>query len=110
MVGHYFKKAIIEHNLIAASKLYNNVTLANLAVILNVDVNGAESITANMIAQNRLAGFIDQTNGILHFASANILQNWDSNIENICTSVNAIFDKLNAEQPKWMETHLQPFI
>lgn len=33
-------KAVIEHNLIAASKVYNNIALADLAKILNVNAEG----------------------------------------------------------------------
>lgn len=35
-----------------------------------------------MIAQGRLTGRIDQSKSLLHFVSANVLQNWDANIEN----------------------------
>lgn len=34
------RKAVIEHNLIATSKLYNNITMADLAKILEVDADG----------------------------------------------------------------------
>jgi COP9 signalosome complex subunit 4 len=34
------QKAVIEHNLIAASKVYNNIALADLAKILNVNAEG----------------------------------------------------------------------
>jgi len=93
------QKAVIEHNLIATSKLYTNILLTDLATILGVDVKGAESTVANMIVQGRLTGKIDQAKGILHFDTTHILRNWDTNIEIATGSVNNIVDRLNAKFP-----------
>jgi len=95
------QKAVIEHNLIATSKLYVNITLSDLALILNVDAAGAENIAASMIAQGRLTGKIDQSKGLLHFVSAHVLQSWDANVETVCNSLNGVFEKLLSEQPEW---------
>jgi len=95
------QKAVIEHNLIATSKVYSNISMADLAKILNVDADGAENIAANMIAQGRLTGKIDQSKGLLHFVSAHVLQSWDANIETLCNSVNAIYEKVTLDHPDW---------
>jgi len=95
------QKAIIEHNLLATSKIYVNIALADLAVILNVDIAGTENIAANMIANGRLTGKIDQSKGLLHFATAHVLESWDTNIETLCNSVNAIYEKVSLDHPDW---------
>jgi len=95
------RKAIIEHNLIATSKVYSNISMADLANILEVNVEGAENIAANMIAQNRLTGKIDQSKGLLHFDSAHVLQSWDANIDSVCGSVNSIYEKITQLHPEW---------
>jgi len=94
------QKAIIEHNLIAASKVYNNITLNDLAVILDVSAQAAESIASNMITQQRLVGTIDQGKGLLHFQSASVLQNWDNHIEIACNAVNSVYDSLLIQHPE----------
>jgi len=96
------QKAVIEHNLIATSKVYSNISMADLALILNVDADGAENIAASMIAQGRLTGKIDQSKGLLHFVSAHVLQNWDANIDTVCNEVNAIFEKVMLHHPEWV--------
>jgi COP9 signalosome complex subunit 4 len=96
------QKAVIEHNLIATSKVYSNISMADLALILNVDADGAENIAASMIAQGRLTGKIDQSKGLLHFVSAHVLQSWDANIDTVCNEVNGIFEKITAQHPEWV--------
>jgi len=100
------QKAVIEHNLIATSKVYSNISMADLAKILNVDADGAENIAANMIAQGRLTGKIDQSKGLLHFVSAHVLQSWDANIETLCNSVNAIYERVALDHPDWVNSQI----
>lgn len=104
------QKAVIEHNLIATSKVYSNISMADLAKILNVDADGAENIAANMIAQGRLTGKIDQSKGLLHFVSAHVLQNWDANIETLCNSVNGIYEKITLDHPDWVSKQIATVI
>jgi len=95
------QKAVIEHNLIATSKLYSNITMDALAVILEVTKDSAESIASNMIAQGRLVGSIDQSKVLLHFQSDNVLQNWDNHIEIACNSLNSVVESLTFKYPEW---------
>ncbi|KAF7726476.1 COP9 signalosome complex subunit 4 [Apophysomyces ossiformis] len=64
-----FDRAIIEHNLLSASKIYNNITFAELAVLLNVTPDQAEQIAAHMIGENRMVGSIDQLDRLISFES-----------------------------------------
>jgi len=87
-------KAIIEHNLLASSKVYNNIRFEDLGNLLNITPDQAERIAATMITEDRLRGSIDQIKGLIHFKSQNSsdLLLWDGHIETLCSSVNSIID------------------
>ena len=61
------ERAVTEHNLLAASKLYNNITFSELGALLEVDPLRAEKIASQMITEGRMNGSIDQIDSIVHF-------------------------------------------
>jgi PCI domain len=46
--------AVVEHNLAAAARLYNNIYLSELGTLLGVDGAKAEEIASKMITESRL--------------------------------------------------------
>lgn len=60
-------QAIIEHNLLSASKVYMNIKFDQLGFLLNISDEEAERLAALMIGENRLEGYIDQVHKIIHF-------------------------------------------
>jgi COP9 signalosome complex subunit 4 len=62
-------RAVIEHNLLSASKLYNSITFEELGALLEIPAAEAEKIASQMITEGRMNGFIDQIDGIVHFES-----------------------------------------
>ncbi|KAF8468957.1 hypothetical protein BDZ91DRAFT_721468 [Kalaharituber pfeilii] len=60
-------KAVIEHNLLATSKLYNNIGVDELGVLLGLSGAKAEEYAARMIEQKRLSGRIDQIDKLIYF-------------------------------------------
>lgn len=62
-------QAIIEHNLVAVSKLYKNIQIQELARILNVTSIVAEKNAALMIENGYLKGSIDKVESVIHFQS-----------------------------------------
>lgn len=62
------RRAMVEHNMLAASLLFKNIRLRALAGLLGVDEAGAERVAATMIKERRLAACIDQVDGFLDFA------------------------------------------
>lgn len=60
---------MIEHNLLSASKLYNNVNFNELGALLEISPSKAEKIASQMITEGRMNGFIDQILAIVHFES-----------------------------------------
>ncbi|KAI8885375.1 hypothetical protein K501DRAFT_331979 [Backusella circina FSU 941] len=64
-----FDRAMIEHNLLSLSKIYNNISLNGLATLLNVTPEQAEQVASRMITENRMIGSIDQLDGLISFES-----------------------------------------
>jgi len=98
------EQAVIEHNLLAASKVYNNITFDELATLLDVTPDLAEKIASKMISEERLVGSINQIGRLLYFknpANSNELTLWDQHIEHACSSVNAILDKITKKYPQF---------
>ena len=60
-------RAVMEHNLLASSKLYNNITFRGLGALLDVTPGAAETMARKMIEQGRLRGAIDQVDRLILF-------------------------------------------
>ncbi|BDA48473.1 COP9 signalosome complex subunit 4 [Coccomyxa sp. Obi] len=87
------ERAVVEHNLAAASRLYINIYFAELGQLLGVPPATAETIAARMIAEDRLQGSIDQVDGLLHFETdTEGLKQWDEQIASVCNQLNSILD------------------
>ncbi|XP_015784297.1 COP9 signalosome complex subunit 4 [Tetranychus urticae] len=99
-------RAIVEHNLLSASKLYNNIKFVELGAILEIDPRKAERIASQMITEGRMAGSIDQIASIVHFETRDILPTFDEQIQDICFQVNNLIEKISQSSPQWMETTL----
>jgi len=61
-------RALVEHNLLAASRLYSSISFAALAALLGVEPAKAERVAARMVAEGRLAARLDQVDGFVDFA------------------------------------------
>lgn len=96
-------KAVIEHNLLAASRLYANITTAALAQILGLKdgkddtaAEKAEDYAARMVEQGRLRGEIDQIAGVINFETVSgvelkgpvrDLREWDQGVQGLVEDV-----------------------
>eukprot|EP00884_Botryococcus_braunii_P007009 jgi/Botrbrau1/16309/Bobra.0066s0077.1 len=84
-----WERAIVEHNVAAASRLYDNIFFPEMGQLLGVDEQKAESIAAHMIMESRLQGSIEQVEGLLEFSThAGDLLDWDLQIESVCHRLN----------------------
>uniref|UniRef100_A0A669B3D0 COP9 signalosome complex subunit 4 n=3 Tax=Pseudocrenilabrinae TaxID=318546 RepID=A0A669B3D0_ORENI len=103
-------RAVIEHNLLSASKLYNNITFEELGALLEIPPAKAEKIASQMITEGRMNGFIDQIDGIVHFETREPLPTWDKQIQSLCFQVNNLLEKIRQAAPEWaaqaMETQM----
>jgi len=61
------QQAIIEHNLLSSSTLYNNVTFEELGNLLGVPKEKAEKFASKMISEGRMAGVMDQVEKVIYF-------------------------------------------
>ncbi|KAL1396798.1 hypothetical protein pipiens_010255 [Culex pipiens pipiens] len=95
-------RAVFEHNLLSASKLYNNITFDELGSLLEIQPNKAERIASQMITEGRMNGYIDQIDGVVHFETREILPQWDKQIQSLCYQVNGLIEKISAAEPEWI--------
>lgn len=84
-------RAINEHNMLAASRVYKNIRFSELGTLLGVDAESAEAIASKMVMEGRLQASIDQVDSMLHFdAGAEALSTWDEHIKHLCLEVNSV--------------------
>eukprot|EP01098_Paradermamoeba_levis_P004723 TRINITY_DN200_c0_g1_i2.p1 TRINITY_DN200_c0_g1~~TRINITY_DN200_c0_g1_i2.p1 ORF type:complete len:312 (-),score=96.95 TRINITY_DN200_c0_g1_i2:115-1050(-) len=98
-----FVRAMIEHNLLAASKIYNNINFFELGSLLEVGPEKAEEIAAQMISEKRLEGRIDQIEKLIFFERDrdNILL-FNQRIAGACNLVNNILEVIAQRHPSFV--------
>ncbi|KAL2153864.1 hypothetical protein VTH82DRAFT_2540 [Thermothelomyces myriococcoides] len=115
-------KAVVEHNLLSASRLYANIGFDELGLLLGLDGTKAEDTTARMIEQGRLAGSIDQIDRIIWFEGGEAsgekgsgraevpvgkeMRRWDSNVQALAEDVERVTDALQAEFPEFVAAQI----
>jgi len=100
-------ESITEHNMLATSKLYNNIKFNELAVLLGISAQAAEKLASGMIEQGRLTGVIDQIEGVVEFSHGEgdigTQATWDFQIKELCVGVNHVLETINSKFPKGYE-------
>jgi len=97
-------RAVIEHNLLSASRIYNNITFDELGALLEIPPARAEEIAARMMVENRLHGSIDQIATLIKFETeGGPLNLWDNHIEAACHTVNNVLERLGAKYPEFVK-------
>ncbi|KJY02544.1 COP9 signalosome complex subunit 4 like protein [Zymoseptoria brevis] len=105
-------KAVLEHNLLAVSRIYSNISFQNLGALLGVDADRAEVYASAMVESNRLSGAIDQIEEVIHFStkggnsSKMDLRAWDANVQNLAEEVEKVATVIQREEPAWYEQHV----
>eukprot|EP00252_Welwitschia_mirabilis_P006340 TRINITY_DN17193_c0_g2_i1.p1 TRINITY_DN17193_c0_g2~~TRINITY_DN17193_c0_g2_i1.p1 ORF type:complete len:402 (+),score=73.31 TRINITY_DN17193_c0_g2_i1:71-1276(+) len=88
-------RAMIEHNLLSASKLYTNISFEELGTLLGIAAEKAEKIASRMIYEDRMRGSIDQVESVIHFEDdVEELQQWDQQIVGLCQVLNDVLDSI----------------
>lgn len=98
----YLDRAVIEHNMLAASRVYSNIGFEELGKLLGCDASTAEKMAARMIAEGRLTGSIDQVANIIEFDSSSggeALASWDSRVKALCLTLNTVSEKVGKAYP-----------
>lgn len=115
------QKAMFEHNLLAVSKVYANISVPRLSELLGMDEERAEQMTASMVQQGRLLGRIDGVEGWIYFdvgeatgetsrvtgkGEGGKMAAWDKNIEGLTKAVEEVFAVISEKRPEWVEANL----
>jgi COP9 signalosome complex subunit 4 len=114
------QNSIIEHNILAVSKLYENIRFDQLAKILGINAIQAEHLASSMIESSRLNASIDQPAQIVIFqhtaanentndssasklkqAGNRVLSNWDAQIGSICSAVDSAAQRILLHHPHY---------
>lgn len=109
-------KAVLEHNLLGASKLYNNIGFDQLGELLGVNADTAEDYAAKMLEQGRLAGYIDQIDRLIFFEGeasgerktghaervvGKELRKWDANVTSLAEEVEKVTSMIQNQYPEF---------
>lgn len=106
-VSQALSKAIVENNLIAASKIYDNTSLKNFADILQLEENYVEEIVANMIRDGRLDALVDDISKVIEFNSQKSpLKEWHNHMIEACAILDKIVDQISYKEPGIADLHL----
>ncbi|KAI8847306.1 hypothetical protein BC829DRAFT_375577 [Chytridium lagenaria] len=102
--GTVLDRAVVEHNILAASRLYNHITFDELGVLLGINADQAEQIASRMIGEGRVNGTIDQIDRLISFTPGGsfVLEDWNARIAALCHHVDALVGKINAKHPEWI--------
>lgn len=102
-------RAVMEHNLLAASRLYANIHFSELGTLLGISTSKAETTAARMIYEKRMTATIDQVEGILEFstnAPTQKIERWDAHIASLCGAVDDCVEAIVEKHPQFA-THLE---
>eukprot|EP01060_Flectonema_neradi_P038827 TRINITY_DN827_c5_g1_i1.p1 TRINITY_DN827_c5_g1~~TRINITY_DN827_c5_g1_i1.p1 ORF type:complete len:403 (+),score=72.21 TRINITY_DN827_c5_g1_i1:73-1281(+) len=95
-------KAVLQHNLRSASKLYCNISFIELGSLLGITAEKAERVAAKMISEGRLNGNIDQSKEVLIFTdNVTVFNKWDAQIQLVCNNVNSISEAICSKHPEY---------
>jgi len=115
-------KAVVEHNLLGASRLYSNIGFDALGLLLGLDGDKAEETTARMIEQGRLVGRLDQIERVIWFEGGEAtgekgsgraegvvgkeLRKYDTNVQGLAEEVEKVTSALQSEYPEFVTMNL----
>ncbi len=97
--GTVLDRAVMEHNILAASKLYNNILFDELGALLSIPGDHAEQVASRMMTEGRMEGSIDQIAKLIFFQDKHMLPTWDNHIAGVCYQVDEIVEALGKKQP-----------
>ena len=65
-------QSVLEHNIVAVSRVYTNIYFAEIGVLLGIAPEQAEKVVARMITEKRLKGTIDQVQSLVEFPNGKL--------------------------------------
>lgn len=100
---YILERALREHNVRAASRIYTNVRFVELGGMLGISATKAEALVRKMIENDQLSGAtIDQVEGVVEFEQQQgALLSWDKQIHDTCRSVNDALESISKRYPQY---------
>ncbi|KAL8808004.1 MAG: hypothetical protein Q9223_001426 [Gallowayella weberi] len=109
-------KAVIEHNLLSVSRLYDNIGIDGLAALLGLAAEEAEGYAARMLEQGRIAGSIDQIDRVIVFDGSETsaeggssgqrklvtgkgLRKWDARVQGVAEELERVASMIQLQHP-----------
>ncbi|TPX15633.1 uncharacterized protein E0L32_004331 [Thyridium curvatum] len=115
-------RAVVEHNLLGASRLYSNIDFDALGLLLGLGADRAEETTARMIEQGRLVGRIDQIDRVIWFEGGEAsgekgsgraevvvgkeMRQWDANVQGLAEELENVTNALQRDFPEFVAANL----
>ncbi|BGP26256.1 COP9 signalosome complex subunit 4 [Rhodotorula toruloides] len=90
-------RAMMEHNVLAASRVYNNITFGGLGLLLGLRPSAAEAMARTMIQQKRLKATLDQIDGLVLF-DVDTREGGDAAVSNVAAQAAAGDDGADREE------------
>lgn len=92
--------AVLEHNIGCAAQIYQEASITELALRLQVKVQLLEEVIAVMIKEGRLRASIDQVDGFVSFLQGDlekggeIMEWWDGGIREVCLLSEKVVERI----------------
>ncbi|KAG8530872.1 uncharacterized protein KY384_004229 [Bacidia gigantensis] len=113
-------RAVVQHNLLSASKLYGNIGVRDLGNLLGLGPEKAEEYASAMLQQGRLVGRIDQIEGVIFFDQdtegpdgrkqaqmvGRELRKWDAKVQGVAEEVERVASLLQARHPDFAQANM----
>ncbi|KAL9015667.1 MAG: hypothetical protein Q9185_006947 [Variospora sp. 1 TL-2023] len=116
-------KAVVEHNLLGVSRLYDNIGVDELASLLGLDADKAEGYAARMLEQDRIAGSIDQIDRLILFEgtvngverggseqrraiNGKGLRKWDTRVQGVAEELERVASMIQLQHPSLVLNHM----
>ncbi|KAJ3284570.1 COP9 signalosome complex subunit 4 [Rhizoclosmatium sp. JEL0117] len=99
-------RAVIEHNVVAASKIYTSIKFSQLSGLLGVaTAEAAESVVARMVGEGRVDGTIDQMEGMVYFeeSTSSSADAMSLGIRGVCEQVDGVVEEVMNRNPEWVQ-------
>ncbi|KAI6216995.1 COP9 signalosome complex subunit 4 [Aphelenchoides fujianensis] len=95
------QRAVLEHNILAASRLYKNITFDSLSQLLGISADQAERTIGRLITTNCLAATVDQLENIVLFDEGSPNDQWNAYVLSVCDQTNRVSELLAKKHAEW---------
>lgn len=101
-------KALVENNLIAASRVYDNTSIKSFSEILHLDETYVEELAADMIREERLDALVDDISKVIEFNAQkkSPIKEWNNHMIEACTILDKIVDHISHTEPLLADSYL----